>query len=438
MTHRPPTVYRPVVSRGFLARLAARLGVLVGLVAVLLALVPPATAAAADRLPDLRVAPITDLRIQNANGRRYLRFTSLMANLGKGAFETRAQRPSTSSPWVVDQIVYTDIGARRVRTDATLRYAGDGHDHWHVRKMMSYHLWSNQGTERDSKIGFCFFDTNPRSLSLPGAPQSRYYRESWCGTRNATSTRTGISIGWGDKYPWNFARQWIDITGLPGGTYTLRNVVDLYDSFDEVSEANNCTWARVSFGSTGTTVKRISTGSSCINDWSTSPFAAHIGWAYEQGIVGGCDVDLFCTYNPITRGQLAAMLARTMELAAATMDYFTDDNGTTHERDINRIAEAGLTVGCGGGRYCPSATLTRGQLASLLVAALELPVATADYFMDDNGLAHEADINALAEAGLTGGCGPEIYCPTAAVTRGQMVTYLHRGFGAEPEPEPQP
>jgi hypothetical protein len=427
------------VSRGNRTRLAARLGFLAGFVAVLVVLVPPPVAAAADRLPDLRVQAITDIRIQNANGRRYLRFTSVMANFGKGAFEVRAQRPSTSSPFTVDQLIFNDAGgSRRVRTGATLRYAGDGHDHWHVRKMMSYHLWSNQGTDRDSKIGFCFFDTTPLSLSLPRAPRASYYRESWCGSRNATSSRTGISVGWGDKYPWNFARQWIDITGLPGGTYTLRNVVDLYGYFDEVSEANNCAWAKVRFGSSGTSVTRVSTGTSCINDWSTTPFASHIGWAYDQGIVGGCDVDLFCTYNAITRGQLAAMLARTMALPAATMDYFSDDNGTTHERDINRIAEAGLTVGCGGGRYCPTATLTRAQLASLLVAALELPPATADHFTDDNGQAHEADINALAESGLTGGCAPGLFCPASPVTRGQMATFLHRGFGSEPEPEPAP
>jgi hypothetical protein len=427
------------VARGTPTRLAARLAVLAGLVAVLVAVVPPTAVAAADRLPDLRVAAIADLRIQTVNGHRYLRFTSLMANLGKGPFEVRSQRPNTASPFTVDQLIYNDAGgSRRVRTDATLRYAGDGHDHWHVRRMMSYHLWSNQGTERDSKIGFCFFDTTPRSLSLPGAPRTSYYRESWCGGRSATSTRTGISVGWGDKYPWNFSHQWIDITGLPGGTYTLRNVVDLYGSFDEVSETNNCAWARVRFGSSGSTVTRLATGTSCINDWSTSPFANHIAWAYEQGIVGGCDVDLFCTYNPITRGELATMLARTMGLPAATQDYFSDDNGSTHERSINRLAEAGLTGGCGAGRFCPGATLTRAEMASFLVRALELPAATADYFQDDNGKPHEGDINALAESGLTGGCAPQRFCPAAPVTRGQTAAFLHRGFGSDPDPEPEP
>ena len=60
-----------------------------------------------------------------------------------------------------------------METNATVVYAGDGHDHYHVRRMMSYHLWSTRGTLRDRKIGFCFFDTNPRYLSLPRAPRTR-------------------------------------------------------------------------------------------------------------------------------------------------------------------------------------------------------------------------------------------------------------------------
>src|SRR3712207_8895087 len=40
-------------------------------------------------------------------------------------------------------------------------------------------------------------------------------------------------------YPADFAYQWIDITGLPGGTYTFRTTIDPYDQFREVSETNN-------------------------------------------------------------------------------------------------------------------------------------------------------------------------------------------------------
>ncbi len=40
----------------------------------------------------------------------------------------------------------------------------------------------------------------------------------------------------------------------------------------------------------------------------------------------------------------------------------------------------------------------------------------------------EADIDSLFEAGITTGCGPDLYCPTASVTRGQMAAFLYRAF----------
>lgn len=42
---------------------------------------------------------------------------------------------------------------------------------------------------------------------------------------------------------------------------------------------------------------------------------------------------------------------------------FADDNGNLHEADINRVAEAGIVNGCGGGNYCPSGQVTREQVA---------------------------------------------------------------------------
>jgi hypothetical protein len=48
-------------------------------------------------------------------------------------------------------------------------------------------------------------------------------------------------------------------------------------------------------------------------------------------------------------------------------------------------------------------------------------------------------IEALAEEGITGGCSqtPQLYCPNAGVTRGQMAVFLERGIhGSEFEPPP--
>ena len=87
-----------------------------------------------------------------------------------------------------------------------------------------------------------------------------------------------------------------------------------------------------------------------------------------------------------------------------------------------------VTLGCGGGLYCPSTAVSREQMASFLARALSLPAASADYFSDDNASPHKADINRLAQSGVTLGCGPSAYCPGALITRDQMAAFLYRAF----------
>ena len=96
--------------------------------------------------------------------------------------------------------------------------------------------------------------------------------------------------------------------------------------------------------------------------------------------------------------------------------------------DINRIAQAAITNGCGGGMYCPAPSVTREEMASFLSRALGLPAAPADYFWDDTGSPHEDAINRLAAAGITNGCGGGKYCPSQSVTREEMAAFLHRAF----------
>ncbi len=249
-------------------------------------------------------------------------------------------------------------------------------------------------------------------------------------------TTNGISVGWGDLYPAKFAFQWIDITGLPAGTYTVRAAVDLYGKFVESNETNNCTWSRVSFKATGTKVKVLSTGSTCVNDHDTTPYDPDIDWAYAEGITGGCDADMFCTYDPVTRAELASFMARAMDLPATDTDFFTDDNGLSREADINRAAAAGLFVGCGPAKFCPNSKVARGSMATILVHALAPPATGNDYFTDDETNSHEAHINAVAEAGMMAGCTATTFCPAVRVKRGEALRILHTLFGSEP-PAPE-
>jgi S-layer homology domain len=108
---------------------------------------------------------------------------------------------------------------------------------------------------------------------------------------------------------------------------------------------------------------------------------------------------------------------------------FLDDNGLVHEPAIEAIAAAGITSGCGPQVFCPTGLVTRGQMATFLVRALHLPSTSRDYFTDDEGSTHEANINALRRSGITSGCGGTRFCPSGIVTRGQMATFLQRALG---------
>lgn len=172
---------------------------------------------------------------------------------------------------------------------------------------------------------------------------------------------------------------------------------------------------------------RIGTG--IFSDDDGNPFEADIEWLFGEEITLGCAFDLFCPKSEVTREQMASFLVRALNLPVATGDVFTDDAGSLHEADINALAAAGITQGCGEGRFCPKAPVTRQEMASFLVRALELPAAIGDYFTDDQGSIHEDDNNSLALAQVTLGCAPQMFCPTATVLREQMAAFLHRALG---------
>ena len=143
----------------------------------------------------------------------------------------------------------------------------------------------------------------------------------------------------------------------------------------------------------------------------------------------------FCPERSVTRGQMAAFLVRALELPPASRDWFADDDAAVFEDDINRLAEAGITRGCNppaGDRFCPGRTVTRGQMAAFLSRAFGyVNEGGGDLFVDDDHSVFETDIDRLATAGVTMGCNPptnDRFCPGRTVTRGQMAAFLERAL----------
>ncbi|MGD2061389.1 MAG: hypothetical protein PVF87_11020 [Acidimicrobiia bacterium] len=165
-----------------------------------------------------------------------------------------------------------------------------------------------------------------------------------------------------------------------------------------------------------------------------------------EGITLGCNPpanDRYCPDETVIRGAMAAFLARALHLPAATRDHFDDDEGHLFEGDINRLAEAGITRGCNppsNTRFCPNQEMSRGAMAAMLARAFDYPVSPVDVFVDDDGHLFEADIQKIAAVGVTLGCNPpnnDRFCPDDAVRRDAMASFLSRALKLTANVPPQ-
>lgn len=135
------------------------------------------------------------------------------------------------------------------------------------------------------------------------------------------------------------------------------------------------------------------------------------------------------------RDQMAAFLTRALGLTDGRHQGFTDvPRGSTFDRDVRRLAAAGVTLGCNppaNDRFCPDDVVTREQMAAFLQRAYRLP-SHSTRFRDVGASSYALAIGALARAEITLGCNPptnDRFCPSGPVTRAQMATFLRR---AEP------
>lgn len=205
-------------------------------------------------LPDLVMLAPSDFTIQQRpRGARWLRFSTVILNLGPGVFQVYGADSDGASisdelP-VVQQIQEPGGGFSEHPTAATMFYSGDGHDHWHVRDLQEWTLqnMNAQVLARGAKTGFCFWDNYDY-----GATTDAYYHPfttDACEIASDGTVPMGLSVRWGDRYPYNIAFQYIDISRLPNGDYIVTVVADPPAAdggrFIEANEGNNTSWARI-------------------------------------------------------------------------------------------------------------------------------------------------------------------------------------------------
>ena len=165
------------------------------------------------------------------------------------------------------------------------------------------------------------------------------------------------------------------------------------------------------------------------SDIARSVHLAAIVTLAGDGIIKGCGGGRFCPNQAIDRSEMAQVLQRALRVPRSDHDAFADDDGLAAEPAINALAAAGVVNGCGdGSQYCPDEPVSRARMATYLTRGFQLPPTTRDFFTDDSGHGHEDSINRVAASGISLGCSATRFCVTGRVTRGQLASFLVRAL----------
>ena len=197
------------------------------------------TFAAADPLellPNLNLLKPQDIQLSSSNGKTLLRFSMTSWNSGDGALEFVATGEGVGKQ--MNQRIYNDDGSTYVDYPATaISFEWHAaHGHFHVKNYANYDLKDAAGNGESkgtgSKTTFCIIDTDRINHKLPGASKKRQYSQ-------CNGELQGMSVGWGDTYPYYLAGQEIDVTGLDTGDYRLIIDVNLQGHIKEKTLDDN-------------------------------------------------------------------------------------------------------------------------------------------------------------------------------------------------------
>jgi hypothetical protein len=197
--------------------------------------------------PNLKIAPPSDLYLEQARGRDLLRATSNVESRGAAAMELQGTRNGGRQMKVRQRIFKAGGGHRDFPVGIQLHFTSVGAEYggsfWKVHDLAHFDLYSVNAdgslgsvVRQSPKLNYCLRDLE-RTQPGPRSPQQRHY--PGCNqNRRRSGVRLGTSVGWSDIYPSTYDKQWIDVTGLRG-CFAFVMQVDPAGALYELNESDN-------------------------------------------------------------------------------------------------------------------------------------------------------------------------------------------------------
>jgi hypothetical protein len=166
---------------------------------------------------------------------------------------------------------------------------------------------------------------------------------------------------------------------------------------------------------------------------ATDHFDGAVRWLKAEGVTQGVRPKQFVPGGSVSRAQMAAFLSRLHDQPATNGVHGFRDVSVGHAAGpaISWLLDQGITTGTdrAGTIFAPNAAVTRGQMATFLWRSAGSPAAAGGAGFADvpPGSTHAPAIRWLAARGISNGQGDgTTFGAARSVTRGQMAAFLHR------------
>jgi hypothetical protein len=253
-------------------------------------------------------------------------------------------------------------------------------------------------------------------------------------------------------------------TGPPGPTYSLTDATAAYGSIG-ASSNGSCTVTGDCFSVNVTAATRpvlhwdatlqetvapggitktwkLHVGDSFADVPAASAFYRFVETILHNDVTAGCGPQAYCPAGSTTREAMAVFVLVSKEAPGYTPAPCV---GTPLFPDVplsspfcpwvEELARREITSGCGGGNFCPQASVTREQMSVFVLRTLD-PTLDPPACAPPNLYADVPETSAfcrwieeLTRRNVVTGCGGGNFCPAADVSREQMAVFLVATFG---------